>query len=144
MLFYLCVLSFDGLFLTVILYRAQCSHSGISDFFGALLPTAVITFISFGGNKLIGTVKPDEGNSKQQSTPGDGNGEKKSIPHDGNDEKESTPGESNGEEKCNSNNEDPTTAIVSSNPKHQAHFLCNETSKRTKNQFLRKTSCECF
>ena len=153
-LLFLCVLSFDTLFLTVILYRAQRNHSGIGDIFGALLPTAVITFISFGGNKLIGTVKPDEGNSKQQSTPGDGkdgehstprdgNGEEESTLGDGNGEQQSTLGDGNSEEKCNSNNEDPTT-IVSSNPKHQAHFLCNETSKRTKNQFLRKTSCECF
>ena len=114
-LFYLCVLSFNGLFFTVILYRAQRNYSGISDFFGALLPTAVITFISFGGNKFIGTVKPDEGNSKQQ-------------PHDGNGEQRSTRGDGSDEEKCDSNNEDPTTVITFSNP-DQVHFLCNETSK---------------
>ena len=131
-LLFLCVLSFDALFLTVMMYRAQRNHSEISDFFGALLPTTVITFISFGGNKLIGTVKSDkESLTPGDETPGDGNGEKPSSPGDG------TPGDGNGEKICNEN---PMTTIVYSSPNHRAHSLRNKTSKRTKNQLLRKTS----
>ena len=143
-LLFLCVLSFDALFLTVMMYRAQRNHSEISDFFGALLPTTVITFISFGGNKLIGMVKSDEesstpgdGNGKEPFIPGEGNGEKPLIPGDGNGEKPLIPGDGNGEEICNEN---PTTTIAISGPKHRAHSLCNKTSKQTKKQLLRKTS----
>ena len=56
MLAFLCVLSFDALFIILMRYQVQHNHFGISSFFGALLPTAVIALISFGGGKLIGMV----------------------------------------------------------------------------------------
>ena len=51
-LFAICVLSFDTLFF-ITLARARLDYFGISGFFGALVPTAIITLISFIGNKLI-------------------------------------------------------------------------------------------
>ena len=48
-----CVLSFDALFF-ITLMRARLDNFGISGFFGALVPTAIIALISFIGNKLIG------------------------------------------------------------------------------------------
>ena len=48
-----CVLSFDALFF-ITLMRARLDYFGISGFFGALVPTAIIALVSFIGNKLIG------------------------------------------------------------------------------------------
>ena len=50
--FAICVLSFDALFFTT-LVRARHDYFGISGFFGALIPTAIIALISFTGNMLI-------------------------------------------------------------------------------------------
>ena len=47
-----CVLSFDALFF-ITLMRARLDNFGISGFFGALVPTAIIALVSFVGNKLI-------------------------------------------------------------------------------------------
>ena len=47
-----CVLSFDALFF-ITLMRARLDYFGISGFFGALVPTAIIALVSFIGNKLI-------------------------------------------------------------------------------------------
>ena len=51
-LFAICVLSFDALFFTT-LVRARHDYFGVSGFFGALVPTAIIALISFTGNMLI-------------------------------------------------------------------------------------------
>ena len=51
-LFAICVLSFDALFFTT-LVRARHDYFGVSGFFGALVPTAIIAIISFTGNMLI-------------------------------------------------------------------------------------------
>ena len=56
MLAFLCVLSFDALSIILMRYQVQHNHFGISGFFGALLPTAVVALIGFGGGKLIGMV----------------------------------------------------------------------------------------
>ena len=47
-----CVLSFDALFF-ITLMRARLDYFGISGFFGALVPTAIIALVSFIGNKMI-------------------------------------------------------------------------------------------
>ena len=60
MLSFLCVLSFDALFIILMRYQVQHNHFGISGFFGALLPTAVIALISFGGGKLTGMVQKND------------------------------------------------------------------------------------
>ena len=52
-----CVLSFDALFF-VTLMRAQIHHNpfGVVAFFGALVPAAVLAFLTFLGNKMISMV----------------------------------------------------------------------------------------
>ena len=54
MISFLCVLSFDALIIILMRYQVRHNHFGLSGFFGALLPTAVVTLIGFGGGKLIG------------------------------------------------------------------------------------------
>ena len=54
MISFLCVLSFDALIIILMRYQVRHNHFGLSGFFGALLPTAVVALIGFGGGKLIG------------------------------------------------------------------------------------------
>ena len=61
-----CVLSFDALFF-ITLRRARLDNFGISGFFGALVPTAIIALVSFIGNKLIED-NDTESNNENSST----------------------------------------------------------------------------
>ena len=68
MISFLCVLSFDALIIILMRYRVRHNHFGLSGFFGALLPTAVVALIGFGGGKLIGLAQ----DKSLQSTAGSG------------------------------------------------------------------------
>ena len=75
-LFAICILSLDALFFTT-LVRDRPDYLGVNGFFGALVPTAIITFVSFIGNTLI---KNNDSNNKDSNNKSQSTGEEEKEP----------------------------------------------------------------